>query len=129
MIKSSKKYSIILYRNLLFSFCLEIDAQDQWLLVKPPPTFKRKRLSEQEILPPSPPPPPASLDNLDQLLETIAQPANSSEKTPFVFQFGNKRGRPIPPRPPVISSVKVRENLIILIYLIFFLLLLIRLTH
>ena len=52
---------------------------------------------EQEILP--------SSNNLDNILRTMAQPKT---KDSFSFHFGNKRGRPIPPRPPVISAVKVR---------------------
>jgi hypothetical protein len=39
----------------------------------------------------------------------MAQPTKSSEKNSFSFQFGNKRGRPIPPRPQVISAVKINS--------------------
>lgn len=85
---------------------MENNAQNEWLLVQSPPTSKRKRSIEPEI-PLPPPPPAASLDNLDAVLQTIAQPTVSSEKTTFSFQFGNKRGRPIPPRPQVISAAKV----------------------
>jgi hypothetical protein len=95
---------------VVFSFRLEIDAQNEWLLVKSPPTSKRKRSVEEEIPPPPPPPPPATSNDLDDVLRTIAQPATttkSPEKDSFSFQFGNKRGRPIPPRPQVISAVKV----------------------
>ncbi len=89
----------------MFSFRLEIDAQNEWLLVKSPPTSKRKRSVEEEIPPPPPPPPPSN--DLDDVLRTIAKPTTSPEKDTFSFQFGNKRGRPIPPRPQVISAVKV----------------------
>ncbi len=82
-----------------FSFRLEIDAQNEWLLVKSSPISKRKRSIEPEILPPS--------NNLDDILRTIAQPTKSLETNSFSFQFGNKRGRPIPPRPQVISAAKV----------------------
>lgn len=92
---------------IITSFRLEIDAQNEWLLIKSPPNLKRKRSIEQEIPPPPPPPPapaPTSKD-LDDILRTIAEPTSST--TNFTFQFGNKRGRPIPPRPQVISAVKV----------------------
>ncbi len=91
----------------MFSFRLQTDAQNEWLFVKSPPTSKRKRSVEEEI---PPPPPPATSNDLDDVLRTIAQPATttkSPEKDSFSFQFGNKRGRPIPPRPQVISAVKV----------------------
>jgi hypothetical protein len=58
---------------------------------------------EQEI----PPPPPSN--NLDDILRTMAQSTKSPETNSFSFQFGNKRGRPIPPRPQVISAVKVKK--------------------
>ncbi len=44
----------------------------------------------------------------------MAQPTKSPEKNSFSFQFGNKRGRPIPPRPQVISAVKVNLHMLIL---------------
>jgi len=87
---------------VFFSFRLEIDAQNEWLIVKSPPSSKRKRSIEQEILPPS-------TNDLDHILRTMAQPTKSPENNSFSFQFGNKRGRPIPPRPQVISAVKVRK--------------------
>ena len=90
-----------------FRFRMETDAQNEWLLVQSPPTSKRKRSIEPEIPLPPPPPPPVSSDNLDDVLRTMAQPTISSETTNFTFQFGNKRGRPIPPRPQVISAAKV----------------------
>jgi hypothetical protein len=86
-----------------FSFRLEIDAQNEWLIVKSPPPLKRKRSIEQEI-------PPPSTDDLDDILRTMAQSTKSPEPSSFSFQFGNKRGRPIPPRPQVISAVKVRRK-------------------
>jgi hypothetical protein len=84
------------------SFRLEIDAQNEWLLVKSPPTLKRKRSIEAEISSPS--------NDLDNVLRTMAQPTQSPERNSFSFQFGNKRGRPIPPRPQVISAVKVKNS-------------------
>ncbi|CAF5135962.1 unnamed protein product, partial [Rotaria socialis] len=36
-------------------FRLEIDAQNEWLLVKAPPSLKRKRSIEPDIAPSSPP--------------------------------------------------------------------------
>lgn len=89
---------------------MEIDAQNEWLVVKPAPSLKRKRSIEEEIPPPPSPPPVQTLSNdLDTVLRGIAHPTNfkSPEKDSFTFQFGNKRGRPIPPRPQVISASKV----------------------
>ena len=79
-----------------YSFRLETDAQDEWLLIKSPPAPKEKRSKD-----------------LDDILRTIAQPTTttiSPVKAQFTFQFGNKRGRPIPPRPQVISAVKVKPS-------------------
>jgi hypothetical protein len=93
-------------KKFSFSFRLEIDAENEWLLVKSPPTAKRKRSIVDEI--------PPSTNDLDSILRTMAQPitttttTKSPEEQSFSFQFGNKRGRPIPPRPQVISSVKVK---------------------
>jgi len=57
----------------------------------------------------------------------MAQPpptttTKSPETNSFSFQFGNKRGRPIPPRPQVISAVKVKKltSFFILSNLLFF---------
>jgi len=54
------------------------------------------------------------MNDLDSILRTIAQPTTTTTKSPekdsFSFQFGNKRGRPIPPRPQVISAVKVEKK-------------------
>ncbi|CAF1326871.1 unnamed protein product [Adineta steineri] len=91
----------------------EIDAQTEWHSIKSPPISKRKRSIEREIpRAPSPPPPPSS-NSIDDILRTIAQPSPSSTNSPetnsFSFQFGNKRGRPIPPRPQVISAVKINS--------------------
>jgi hypothetical protein len=49
----------------------------------------------------------------------MAQPTKSSEKNSFSFQFGNKRGRPIPPRPQVISAVKVSLYMLIFSSILF----------
>jgi hypothetical protein len=98
---------LFLQINVFFSFRSEIDAQNEWLLVKCPPNLKRKRSIEQETLPPQP------SNNLDDVLRTMAQPVittKSPENNSFSFQFGNKRGRPIPPRPQVISAVKVKKS-------------------
>jgi len=94
--------------NIIFfvSFRLEIDAQNEWLLVKSPPTSKRKRSIEPEVHSP--------VNDLDNILRTMARPTKSPEKNSFSFQFGNKRGRPIPPRPQVISAVKVNLHMLIL---------------
>jgi hypothetical protein len=100
---------------VFFSFRLEIDAQNEWLLVKSAPSLKRKRSVEQEI------PVPSSSNDLDNILRTMAQPittTKSPEDNSFSFQFGNKRGRPIPPRPQVISAVKVSEIHQYLLFLI-----------
>ncbi|CAF1010522.1 unnamed protein product [Rotaria magnacalcarata] len=105
----------ILRDNDEIHFRLEIDAQNQWLLVKAPPSLKRKRSIEPDITPSSPPsepaPAPPSTNDLDSILRTMAKPieTNSPEQSSFTFQFGNKRGRPIPPRPQVISAVKVNS--------------------
>jgi hypothetical protein len=114
--KSSKEFIVFIYINrwfFFFSFRLEIDAQNEWLLVKSPPISKRKRSIQQEI--------PLPMNDLDSILRTIAQPTTttttkSPEKNSFSFQFGNKRGRPIPPRPQVISAVKVEKKIIIIFY-------------
>ncbi|CAF4360007.1 unnamed protein product, partial [Adineta steineri] len=92
----------------------EIDAQTEWHSIKSSPISKRKRSIEREIpRAPSPPPPPPSSNSIDDILRTIAQPSPSSTNSPetdsFSFQFGNKRGRPIPPRPQVISAVKINS--------------------
>ncbi|UJR08968.1 hypothetical protein I4U23_013219 [Adineta vaga] len=110
----------ILRENDEIDFRLAIDAENDWLTVKPAPTSKRKRSTEREVVspqpspPPRPPPPPSN--DLDTVLRTIAQPTattSTTTKSPmndsFSFQFGNKRGRPIPPRPQVISAVKVNS--------------------
>ena len=99
----------ILRDNDEVKFRLENNAQNEWLLVQSPPTSKRKRSIEPEV----PPPPPPPSNNLDDVLRTIAQPTSSSTNNTFSFQFGNKRGRPIPPRPPVISAVKVSPIVVI----------------
>ena len=96
----------------MFSFRLAIDAENDWILVKPAPTSKRKRSNEQDMISVSPQAPslpaPATTNDLDTVLRTIAQPTTKSPaKDTFSFQFGNKRGRPIPPRPAVISVTKV----------------------
>ncbi|CAF1019688.1 unnamed protein product [Rotaria sp. Silwood1] len=95
--------NLILRDNDEIDFRLEIDAQNEWLLVKSSPTLKRKRSIEQEI--------PSSTNNLDDILRIMAQPTKikSPEKNSFSFQFGNKRGRPIPPRPQVISAIKINS--------------------
>ncbi|CAF1498098.1 unnamed protein product [Adineta steineri] len=91
---------------------LEIDAQTEWHSIKSPPISKRKLSIEREI-PRAPSPPPHSSNSIDDILRTIAQPSPSSTNSPetdsFSFQFGNKRGRPIPPRPQVISAVKINS--------------------
>ncbi|CAF0800085.1 unnamed protein product [Adineta ricciae] len=104
--------SHLLRDNDEIDFRLAIDAENDWILVKPAPTSKRKRSNERPMvsLTLPPPPAPAATNDLDTALRTIAQSTTKSPaKDTFSFQFGNKRGRPIPPRPAVISVTKVNS--------------------